>query len=149
MNKEAMYKVADAIEKHNEIELNMDVIAGVKVDEDKNVCGTIGCVAGFTLFALDRKRWDKAVDNTNVVHHRDAKRYHTNASVIDPACELLGINREKGEKLFIYTSVNYDDITNNRDKIPTILRWMADNNCPRWPEAVRALNLQHLIRIHD
>lgn len=137
MNKEAMYKVADAIEKHNEVEFNMHVIAGVTVrDDNHEVCGTVGCVAGFTLLALAPNQWKKAIVR------------HTHAQVINPAAELLGLDYDEAYDLFIRTGTSYDDITKNRDKVPTILRWMADNDCPDWPTAIRALGLQGIIHIN-
>lgn len=129
MNKEAMYKVADTIEKHSAVALNMyDWIAQRPVYPDEHHCGTAACIAGFTLLALDPKRFMEAQSNVNMLGQ-------TVEDVMTPAGALLGLDPFEAGDLFV-PEINFMRINEHRDEVPAILRWMADNDKVDWHRAI-------------
>lgn len=142
MNKELLLQVADAIETQRagrrRVAFNMESW-GHRVEEEDHMCGTVACVAGFTLAIKHPVVFKKQIDG-----HLDFEE----RSLIDRAGVDLGLTREQARELFLAVSFGEETyfrpppglhiINNHAEFVPDALRWMAATGRIEWKPALEA-----------
>ena len=129
MNKENMYKVADAIEKGEIAKFNMHNFVARNYDGSEYSCGTAACVGGFTSL-LARQEVRDGKDNEHIYcSHQDTAQHY------------LDLTFEQGMDLFY--AYTHDEaipgVDGNKEHVPAALRWMANNNSVNWDDAFEAV----------
>jgi hypothetical protein len=144
VNKEAFYRVADAIEQENlvlngdgPIKFNMNSFA------DKTDCGTTACVAGMAVALYNPTLFKEYLNATT-----EADWMKTQRDLIETAKRVLGL---ESDDLF-YAKELVDDtsaVQERRAFVPAALRWMAGHNDPDWYRALDAVGTKPVAYLSD
>lgn len=137
INADRLRAVASAIEAGTLAKFNMYDILSTDFEYDEesqdfHKCGTLACVAGFALLLFAKPLYGK--NPHDLGGHQ--------------AADILGLDNTQRDELFycdrsyhdpIDHFVNFEIIHKHEEFVPDALRWMADNDCIDWDQAMAAV----------
>jgi hypothetical protein len=125
MNTELIRRVADRIE---QMPSTFDMTTFAEV----NSCGTIACVAGHVVWMEDPVFFNEWTNGSPL---------GTVETIGRRAQKLLEISYHERDQFFAPNGL-LEQINEHRNKVPAMLRWMADNDYLHWPSAANAVGVE-------
>lgn len=101
---------------------------------NRTSCGTTACVAGHILWHHDPERFELVCTYSSSTISDEA------ALLLEPTDTQFNVI----DHFFYGGGLPFDIINDNRDKVPTALRWMADNESLSWIDAAEAVGFRCL-----